>query len=269
MKNILVPVDFSDASLNALNFAIEVAKKNSAAIKLLHVCSPPYADPSIDAISTSQFIQSILENANEQIDTLIATFSNNGVTMSKLVVVGSLNSFVNNESDVDLIVMGTTGASDAINKYLGSNTLSVINNTKVPLLVVPKDLSFQVKRALYATQLDFEEYAAIDQALLFCNQLSVDMDFVHIQTEEEMNIVRDDLIISKMKEKYGHDVQIHFHNNSSVVKGLNEYMDEHHYDLLMVAHRDRNFITRFIDPGTTKSIALYSHAPVLFYHINY
>ena len=143
----------------------------------MHVCSPPYADPSIDAISTSQFIQSILENANEQIDTLIATFSNNGVSMSKLVVVGSLNSFVNSESDVDLIVMGTTGASDAINKYLGSNTLSVINNTKVPLLVVPKDLSFQVKRALYATQLDFEEYAAIDQALLFCNQLSVDMDF--------------------------------------------------------------------------------------------
>ena len=269
MKNILVPIDFSDASLNALSYAIEIAKKTQAAIKILHVCSPPYADPSIDAISTSQFLQSILENANEQADKIITDYSSDDVTISKMVVVGSLNSFINNEEAIDMIVMGTTGASDAINKYLGSNTLSVINHTKVPMIAVPKNIAFQVKRVLYATQLDFEEYQVIDQALLFCSQLPADMDFVHIQTNEEMNVVSDEIIISKMKEKYGEDIQIHFHNNNDVVKGLNEYIDEHHYDLLIVAHRDRNFITRFIDPGTTKSIALYSHAPVLFYHINY
>ena len=269
MKKILVPVDFSEASINALEYAIEIAKRNQSAITLLHVCSPPYADPSMDAISTSQFLQSIVENANAQIDTLITTYSSATMMMNKQVLVGALNSFIDQEDGTDLIVMGTTGASDTINKYIGSNTLSVINHTSIPLMVVPKQLKYQVNKVIYATQLEFEEFDSINRAMQFCNHLNASMDFIHIETEGELDIVSDSAIIAKMKEKFGEHILIHFYNHNNVIKGLNEFIDEHHYDLLIVAHRDRNFITRFIDPGSTKSIALYSHAPVLFFHLKY
>lgn len=269
MKKILVPVDFSDASINALEYALEIAKRNQSSITLLHVCSPPYADPAIDAISTSQFLQSILENANEQIDKLITNYASATIAISKHVLVGSLTSFMQEEEGVDLIVMGTTGASDTINKYIGSNTLSVINSSSIPLIVVPKQLKYQVSKVIYATQLEFEEFDSINRAMQFCNHLNASMDFIHIETDGELDIVSDSAIIAKMKEKFGEHILIHFYNHNNVIKGLNEFIDEHHYDLLIVAHRDRNFITRFIDPGNTKSIALYSHAPVLFFHLKY
>lgn len=269
MKKILVPVDFSDASINAIEYAMEIAKRYQSSITLLHVCSPPYADPSMDAISTSQFLQSILENANEQIDNLITNYASATIAISKHVLVGSLASFMQEEEGVDLIVMGTTGASDTINKYIGSNTVSVINSTRIPLIVVPKQLKYQISKVIYATQLEFEEFDSINSAMQFCNHLNASMDFVHVETEGELDIVSDSAIIAKMKEKFGEHILIHFYNHNRVIQGLNEFIDEHHYDLLIVAHRDRNFIARFIDPGSTKSIALYSHAPVLFFHLKY
>lgn len=151
MKKILVPIDFSPNSRNALTVAAEIASKHGAALELLHVnLAAIYAAPFSEYVVASgyeaedeQYDQTAaggLENIKME---LMSNPNYSKLNISIRVEEGYLHTSVRNvanEDEVDLVVMGTKGASGMEEFLVGSNTEKVIRTAPCPVLAVPGEI---------------------------------------------------------------------------------------------------------------------------------
>ena len=146
IQNILVPVDLSESSLNALNTAVAIAKKHNASIQILHV-----EENAIDQVDeTASFSSTSRLNASDIVTALASTISySHNIPAGIIVEEGNVSDIIVNKSDkihADLIVMGSHGASGYRDGFVGSNAYAVIKYATCPVLCIPvrkKVLSFK------------------------------------------------------------------------------------------------------------------------------
>ena len=158
MKSILVPTDFSQEADNALDFAIQLAKKIEAEIKLLHVIELPsgsfkvtgdiYAGTdTLDNVYTIQLLDSIKNN----LANLEKSVADQGVKVSSKMEKGNVYRHISGditEENTDLIVMGTKGATGWKEVLIGSNAERVIRNSHVPVFTVKEKVDLSKFRNL-------------------------------------------------------------------------------------------------------------------------
>ncbi len=141
IKNILVPIDFSEAANNALEVAIAMANRHNAEIHLLHVVQPQlYVDPS-GMHATPGIEQTLISDAKENIkkhkeaiQKICSLVVNTHVEMGTVAICIS-NYVLNNQKD--LVVMGTHGTSGWNEFFLGSNAMAAIKECSCPVLTIP------------------------------------------------------------------------------------------------------------------------------------
>ncbi|GAB2788407.1 universal stress protein [Rhabdobacter roseus] len=147
MKTILVPTDFSDNARHALRWAAHIARASQAEIIVLHVNEKPVlAAPSRRYSTSSQTLRSLItENTPEEMVPAIQEIAANplyhNLRLRTEVLSGALVKVIQEyteEQSVDLIVMGTRGASGMEELLIGSNTEKVIRYAPCPVLAVPK-----------------------------------------------------------------------------------------------------------------------------------
>jgi len=144
IKNILVPTDFSEQGNHAINIAIDLCKQNNAVLHLLHVVENRYIITAPEpGISVTGFLSEIDQNAREMLynvyesivrdhDITLQIHMPTGIPFDEICKAAS-------EMPIDLIVMGTHGASGAREFFMGSTAYSVIKNTTKPVLTIPGD----------------------------------------------------------------------------------------------------------------------------------
>jgi len=165
MKKILVPVDFSQNSLNAVRVAAEIARKSGAALELLHVnmavlYSAPFAEYS-SSINFEAEDKIYDQRAAEGLDSLrqdiLAESGFDHLNITTRVEEGFLHTNLRNvagEDGADLVVMGTKGASGVGEFLIGSNTEKVIRTATCPVLAVPESVAkFDPKMVLLPSTL--------------------------------------------------------------------------------------------------------------------
>lgn len=133
MNTIVIPVDFSETSKNALYYAAEIAKRAAGKIIILHVAKSDETDEEMHLA---------MENLAEEIKTTIHPTIQYHVVVSRKDLVAALNE-IREDASIDLIVMGTNGASGLKKLFFGSNTVSVLGKIKIPTLVVPGHAKYQ------------------------------------------------------------------------------------------------------------------------------
>lgn len=192
--NVLVPVDFSETSRNAVHFAIEMAKLFDDEITLLHVIS----DGFFSSIFTSnEHKDLILEGINHK----MAEFSKE---VKKIWPSGVINTEIKTgkvfrviqevaeAKDVDTIVMGTNGAS-GIEKFIGSTTSRMIRSSNVPVVVVKeKVINPTFNRIVLPIDLTKESKQKVSWAVKFARVYNSE---VHVIMEVE----KDDFLEKRVK----------------------------------------------------------------------
>src|SRR5699024_5958102 len=149
MKTILIPTDFSDNSLNALKYAVEIYKASPVRIYILHAYADEvYAamDESMEEdefVAISDRIHKESKNSLAAFKSKISAFSKNPEHDFETIsdfgqLVDSVNELVNRKN-IDLVVMGTKGETEDKDLTFGSNTLQVIKYVNCPVLAVPSD----------------------------------------------------------------------------------------------------------------------------------
>jgi nucleotide-binding universal stress UspA family protein len=137
ITNILIPTDYSEASLNALETAIIIAKRNDATIHLLHINDTVLVPEETYAIKNAHQIgHAIADNIKQRhgIDTKV--LFNDGF-IGPTIVKQAL------EIKPDLIVMGACGASGHRDLFIGSNSYYTIKYACCPVLIVPEGKRWQ------------------------------------------------------------------------------------------------------------------------------
>ena len=160
MKRILVPVDFSHNSSDALRFAGEIALKSGAEIFAVNVYSGTrplkVMAPILEDKMLSFTMHALRRHDNLK---LSVKYSFHVINNSKFVN-GILSSGM--LAEMDLIVMGTKGASGLKEVFIGSNTFTLAQKIDLPLIAVPRNTFFQgMKRILFCS--DFNNHQNIER----------------------------------------------------------------------------------------------------------
>jgi len=264
MKTILAPVDFSDASTNALFFAAELSKRASAPLTIVNI---------LEEAAREQEIQ---DKVNVLESDLKKSFGD-GLTCTSLIVRGSLITALKaimEDQQPSLIVMGTKGASGLKRILIGSNTVNVMANIKVPTLVIPEVARFEnfllkgKNRVVLATDLDALENAHALDILKEITMLIVEpkLRVVNVRprnTNLDFNAdMERNALLSVFRPEIESERSTVF--SSNVMSGINFYLNEHEDTGLvaMIARETGNLIQKHY----TREMASHTQFPLLVLH---
>jgi nucleotide-binding universal stress UspA family protein len=138
ISKILVPLDLSESSLNALDTAVSIAKKHGASLCVLHVDENNFQ--TTEDAGIPYFSSTI--NTTEVVHALIGAIQHtHGIEPVILIEEGNVADMIIKTAFLqhsDLIVMGAHGASGYRDGFVGNNTYNVIKHAACPVLSVPQ-----------------------------------------------------------------------------------------------------------------------------------
>ena len=137
-KNILVAVDGSEQSYDALREAIEIAQANDSQLKILYVLNDKLANIPVH-LDTMTLYKSVQEHSDYVVDQVQGYLKDTEVSFEIVRLTGSPKREIINyskENNIDLIVLGSTGL-DAIDRFIiGSTTQYIVNHASCNVMVI-------------------------------------------------------------------------------------------------------------------------------------
>jgi nucleotide-binding universal stress UspA family protein len=275
MKTILVPTDFSENASYALDYAIDLAKHENAKLILLHAYHIDYANSYVPVNLIEKEIQDTAKKSDERLQSLFTKVAHAGnikceyISRQDLAVDAILTTI--EEKDVDLVVMGTKGASGLAGTIFGSNTARVIEKASCPVIAIPECASAKtIKKITYATDYHASDIEALKEILELAKPFKAQLNILHITEETELT----DDEKQKMKD-FKDEVQksITYNNLSfqimhgeSVEQKLEEYLEEGYTELLVLSTHHRNILDKLFNKSVTKKLAFHSKVPIMAFH---
>ena len=161
MKKILLPTDFSDNAYNAIKYAVEIFKNDECTFYLLNTYTPVIYDAEFILHSSSHLSLGNIYKKNSQnglakVEKKIKkAFPNPKHKWELISSFNMLNDEIKeqvNEHKIDLVVMGTKGATGADMILFGTHTVHAIKKGSCPVLAIPSDYKFKtLKNILFPT----------------------------------------------------------------------------------------------------------------------
>lgn len=272
MNKILCPIDFSETSLNALEFALEIGKKFRSSITLFHVFTESDFNKVVGREHVGKSFKELLGVASNKLKKLVdeinEKYKPEGIDHCeyKIELGDTIDSLANtvSEDHYDIVVMGTTGISKTNGVFFGSKTEEVIERVNEPILVIPEEASFKsFNKLVYASDFVKEDKIAIQEVISFATMFDSRISVLHInQNDSAASYER---FVEELKSFIQYN-KIGFVNKNfkdEVGLGIQEYMDEENSDLLVVFKQQRGFVESIFHKSLTKTLSHSSDNPLL------
>ena len=272
MEKILCPIDFSDTSLNALEFAAAIGERNHSQITLLNIFTESDLDKILDSDQVGKAYNQLLSMTEGKLRSIAGAIKSEGVPKGLVGCKYALKSgktlevikdFVK-EGKFDMIVVGTTGLSNHESPQIGSRAVKIIEATRCDVVCVPATATFKgIDRIVYATDYQEEDKIAIQQVIAFAALADAHIEVLHISHK---NSTIDQAIFEDYKremssfaayEKLTFGRQIFSH----VAQGLDEYMKSTNSDLLVLLDKKRNFFENLYATSLTHNLSHFMDYP--------
>lgn len=274
MKKILVPTDFSDHSEYALKVAAQIARENDGEIILLHMLELP--GQGSDAVGSGSDIPEIMffkNKAIEKLETLMDVSYLSGITVSEVIQFekafeGIVN--ISHKNNVDLIVMGSHGASGFQEMFIGSNTEKVVRSSDIPVLVIKKeDAEFSVKKFVFASDFSEEIKTSFSKVVDFANKFNAHLNLVMINTPN--NFKSTEIAKKIMADFIGSfnisDYTTHIYNDTNVEKGILNFSNSIGADLIGMSTHGRKGLSHFFNGSISEDLVNHAKRPVVTFKI--
>lgn len=273
MKTLIVPTDFSPVSINAMNYATELALNIDASLLLLHVyqvpmmiSEVPVAAVSIDEMQTSSELQlADMKSSIEHISSgklKVYTEARLGDTMDEIqTVCESIQPFA--------VVMGTHGASGFERVLLGSTTLTAIRHLKWPVIAVPPGTVFKkVKKMGLAC--DFKDVVSstpITFIKQFANEFRAELHVLNVDQNNHY-FIPDSNLESGYLDSLLQDLhpRYHFLQKEDVVDAITEFSETNNLDLVIVIPKKHKLLEGIFHKSSSAGLVKHSHVPVIAIH---
>jgi len=277
MKKILVPIDFSEHATDALEVAAKIAKQQNASITVLHMLGLSEAILTKDESQEYQEAMYYMNLAKKRFKAFLDKPYLKGIEVHEIVQNYKIFKELNNiasEQQINLIVMGSHGASGYNEFFTGSNTEKVVRTSDVPVLVVKHHRpEFAIKSILFACDFNDKAILAFKNAKAFAASFAAKLELIYINTPYESFISHTEIEerISKFLFKAGEDNQdVAIYSDYSVEQGLMNASKKGDYDILAIPTRGRKPLSHFLFGSRSVGEDLANHAnlPVLTFKIS-
>ena len=274
MKRILVPIDFSKYSEEALKVAAQIARKNKSEIILLHLLELPHQGG--DTMSTGSSIPEIIFYKNAAIGNLEELMDADylkGIYVSEAtkfekVPEGILE--VSKTNQVDLIVMGSHGTSGFEELLVGSNAEKVVRLSEIPVLVVKRNAGdFRAQNLVFASDFSKEIRKPFQKMLEFAKIFDSNLYLVMICTPSSFRTTQ---VAEKIMHDFVADFDIenystHVYNDANIEKGIFNFANSVEADLIAIGTHGRTGLSHFFNGSIGEDVANHSKRPIITFKI--
>lgn len=273
MKKILVPTDFSEQAENALNVAVQLCKKYDAELHVVHyfemqqhlalggqdgnlpesIYYMKLAEKRIADIESNPIIKEVPYHAGVEVET----------------VYEGINKTIE-RNNIDMVVIGSHGASGFKEMFIGSNTEKVVRSVDVPVLVIKeKQDVFTAENFVYATDFTDENIKAFQFALSFAKDIDATIHLLYVNTPSKFKTSLEiEARIAAFLSNY--DIPKHtitIYNDRSVESGILNFAKKIDADLIGMATHGRKGLSHFLNGSISEDLVNHARKPVVTFKI--
>ncbi len=274
MNKFIVPIDFSETSKHAARFAAHLTNQVPGAnIILFNVFDTIEAGSDGTPLSGGdEARKAIMELALKSVQVELSGLTNADITCvaeEDPDFVDDLESYVR-RYDIDVIIMGITGATKLEKIFMGSNTLKVVNRRIAPVIIVPPDAQFKSDKniVLITDFKDVDKTIPIEPIKNVLNLFKSNLHIVNVDSDHYVELTDE----YKSERAKLHDMlkeynpEYYFIRMYDFMEAINQFVTDHGIDMIMTVPKDKSFIGNFFKTTHTSKLAYHSHVPIIAIH---
>ncbi len=281
MKKILVPTDFSEQAGYALDFAYQIALKSTAEIILINVVDYPGlssvwgggmnviggAEPPLDNLDES-FINNLLNRSKDEIRAMAQRLDPGSVKIKQVVEVGNPYFVITEkieQENVNLVIMGTKGATGLEEVLIGSNTERVVRHAKCPVITIKKKRDYtKIHNIAFASNFEGDQAHVVEELFKLQDIFKAKLHLVKINTPNNFETNR--TIFKEMKsfvEKYNiSNYSLNVYNDYVEEDGIIYFCEDIGADMIALATHGRTGIMHLLSGSIAEDIVNHARRPV-------
>lgn len=269
MKILLVPTDFSKTSLNAVNYAADMAVAIKAQLLLLHVVQiEVISEPSVYPSQLEEDAFEFMKHGMQLLKIRLEKRTKNQVPVITKIEEGNVNIAIKEMNDSNkpfAIILGSKGATDFENFMLGSVALHNAKHSSYPVLLIPEKAKFKsISNIAFASDLYLKNAAPVIKVLReWLKMFRAKLNVVNIndRLDFESEKTKDFNTLKNRLKNY--DAYFNYIVNDSVTEGILKYLKKNKPDIIVLMYHKEAFLHRFIYRSDFKKIIVHSATPVL------
>jgi len=260
MKTVIIPVDFSETSLNAARFAAHMLSgRQDTRIVLYNM----FEDEE-ESETTGAYLESLkteLElKGNKEIECVKELADDLIDSIERLVF----------QKAATLVVMGITGKSPIKQLLIGSNTLKLVEKNICPVMIIPPDAAFKDINDILFTS-DFHNVTESTPVLYIKTVLDffkANLHIVNVSSEHYISLTEQlqaerTKLLDLFKE---YNPEFYFIGMNDFHEAIEQFVIDKGIELIITVPRFHSGITSIFKSSATKKLVFHSSVPVLAAH---
>jgi nucleotide-binding universal stress UspA family protein len=260
MKTVIVPVDFSEISLNAARYATKLLTGHYGVNMILHHV---YDKPGEAGEITGK------------LDQLKKDLQKTGIVNTEIFAeqgddfIEELEKLARHRQ-ADLVIMGIKGRSAIAQSLIGSNTLKMLNTKACPVLVIPPDCVYADLKNVLLTS-DFQDVVTNTPSVPireFLKAFHPKLHVVNVDSEHYVSLT-EEYKAEKMKLKkmfQDFNPEFYFLGMNDVDEAISQFAGDKNIDLIIIVQKDQSIFSKLFIKSHTKKLIYQSTVPVLAIH---
>ena len=268
MKKILIPIDFSDNSLRAMEYGLKLAETFNSSVTLLNSYELNQKGGMISSMrgvlgeKAKERMREVLRIAQEITSKVILhPLVLEGRPAFEIVETAKLDAY-------DLIVMGTKGASGLEEIFIGSVANEVIKQSKIPVIVIPSEYEYcPVETVVFPMSDDLIKGSSVIEPLNeIIGKLKPSLEVYHFgRTHEKVEDLSDNLELIDASIDYSVTYSYGI-GSDDVNERIQDFALSKRADLLCLIRQKRSFWGELFSSSVTTNQAFHSKIPLLVLH---
>jgi nucleotide-binding universal stress UspA family protein len=260
MNTVIVPVDFSDTSLNAARYAVKLLTGHYGVNMILHHVYEKPAQSAEAHDKLEKLKQELMDIGIVKIQILAEEGSDFIAELDKLA----------RHQQADMIIMGITGRSPLGQSFIGSNTLKMVQRKVCPVLIVPPDANYKdVKNVLLTS--DFKNVTVSTPSVPIKKVLKTfrpNLHIINVDSEHYVALTEEyQAERQKLKDMFSDfNPEFYFLGLYDIDEAINQFAQDKDVDLIIVIHKEHSLLSKLFIKSHTKKLAYHSSVPVFALH---
>jgi len=260
MKDFIIPVDFSETSLNAARYAGNMLSGKSNSRVILYNM---FKDEE-ESITATQYLESLKAELEEKGVPNIEVVKELGTDL-----IDNLGRLAYQKT-AELIIMGISEKDEWRQLLIGSNTVKMAEQNVCPVMIIPQSAKYNGITNIALTS-DFKDVEGTTPELaiktileLFNSQLHI----VNVDNEHYVSLTPEYLVErGKMQKMFiEYNPEFYFIGMNDFYEAIEQFTADKNIDLLVVIPKNHSFINSIFSSSHTKKLAFRSSVPILAAH---
>jgi nucleotide-binding universal stress UspA family protein len=273
MKKILVPTDFSPQAENALKVAAQIAIKHGSEIYLVHSLEMPLSISGSGDNSNLPESLYFIKLAEKNFSEILKNSYLDNIDVREAIghdeIYNDIKAIVE-DNEIDLIVMGSHGASGFKEMFIGSNTEKVVRTSSIPVLVIKNNHDvFEINDFVFASDFADDCKWSFNEAQKFAASAGAKMHLLFVNTPREFQTTAkaNEIISDFLKDVDRTNLTINIYNDTSIEKGILQFTKDINAQLIGMSTHGRKGLSHFFNGSISEDLVNHANMPVITFKI--